>query len=285
MSHAYRVFVLSLALLTAMLPLAKCFDCRDTSPLPTDDTELYLTALLAVLGLVFLLAKILAPRSCLARGNFSLLIKSPNTGPARPFYVADLSRFLPVVVSLRIWSLLSELLPRARPAAPVPAPSSERISCELFLVSQSVFSFARHFPAAPRFGCRPSVPPPTRRCPHGSRNLLRGRAQRREGRVAEHRWFPTLEFNARNTDSGNGFYNDARNRPSFPASPGGWCRAHCRQPSRRGGENYLGSRQRPGLMTMTVEELLSARPRLLRAAPWRRRNDLGRRLDVAPGYW
>jgi hypothetical protein len=51
--------VLLLALAIALYPLVEFFDRWDTSPLPSNDTELWVTALLAMIGLGVLLAKIL----------------------------------------------------------------------------------------------------------------------------------------------------------------------------------------------------------------------------------
>jgi hypothetical protein len=102
MSRAYRIFVIVLVLATAVFPLVELFDRWDTSPLPSNDTELCVTCLLAGFGMILLSAKGLPKVLLLFRAIVHSLAPLPRTNLPRRQEISKLVPFLPSTIPLRI---------------------------------------------------------------------------------------------------------------------------------------------------------------------------------------
>lgn len=97
-----RIFVVLLALTTALLPLLELFDRWDTASLPSNDTEFRFTCLLVILDLFVLLAQIL-PAILRSIRIISLPLGSMTCVCMHQRYeVAKTAPFLPSTIPLRI---------------------------------------------------------------------------------------------------------------------------------------------------------------------------------------
>ena len=102
MTRVFRILTIVLALITALYPLVEIFDRWDTSPLPSNDTELCVTCLLAGLGLIILLAQILPGIFRLFDAFLPALAVAARIKSHRQDSLRDLTPFLPSTIPLRI---------------------------------------------------------------------------------------------------------------------------------------------------------------------------------------